>query len=210
METEEELWDRIRDATGVELVADINSGLQGTVYMVEEAGLVAKITNSPLEAATAVTLMENPDSFMPLVKSVHRFRYEGRDKFLILREDLDDLVDVFDDGDEEVDRDYRNVFINVKHPAFVSDEITASKAKCLADDPDIFDRFAAVLKGVADFNELYGVEVSDIHFGNLGKRSDGQIVLRDFGMSSMSEKLFEELSGRIESIPDQGQSFRPW
>jgi hypothetical protein len=27
VETEEELWDRIQDATGVELVADINSGL---------------------------------------------------------------------------------------------------------------------------------------------------------------------------------------
>jgi hypothetical protein len=210
METEEELWDRIRDATGVELLVDINSGLQGTVYMVEEAGLVAKITNSPLEAATAITLMEHPDPFMPLVKSVHRFRHEGREKFLILREDLDDLVDVFDDGDEEADRDYRNVFINVKHPAFVSDEITASIAKCRSDDPRIFDQFAAVLTGVADFNALSGIEVSDIHFGNLGQRSDGRIILRDFGMSSMPDKLFEELSGRIESIPDPDQSFRPW
>lgn len=202
LETEQELWDRIEAETGVRLLVDLGSGLQGSVYLTEDSSMVAKITHSKLEAATAAYLATKPHPFLPAVTSVHSLTIHGEERFLIVRENLDDIIEVIDGEEEAMERDFQNTFIITKYPEFISDEILASKKRVEVDHPDLIIGFRSVLEGVERFNICSGIEVSDVHFKNLGKRLDGTLILRDFGMSSMPDASCDMLLARLPRIPD--------
>jgi hypothetical protein len=212
LESERELWDRIEAETGISLFAHLGTGLQGSVYLAEDLSTVAKITHSKLEAATAAYLASKPHPFLPAVTSVHSLTVRGEERFLIVRENLDDIVAVIDEDDEALERDCQNAFIITKHPEFVSDEILASKARIESEQPDIINGFRAVMDGIERFNICSGIEVSDIHFRNIGKRPDDSFVLRDFGMSSMPDAACDLLLTKLSRIPDGENTHirKPW
>lgn len=213
LETEQELWDRIEAETGVSLLVDLGTGLQGSVYLTQDLSKVAKITHSKLEAATAAYLAAKPHPVFPSVTSIHSLTVQGEERFLIVRENLDDIVEVIDENDEALERDFQNTFIITKHPEFISDEILASKAKVVAEHPDVINGFISVLDGVERFNICSGIEVSDIHFKNVGRRLDGSLVLRDFGMSSMPDASCDALLAKLPRIPDGENTHvrkKPW
>lgn len=212
IETEQELWDRIETGTGIGFLAELGSGLQGCVYMTEDMSTVAKITHSRLEAATAAFLKSKPHPAMPSVESVHALTIQGEDCFLIVRENLDDIVEAEEEVDEELKRDLQNAFIVTKYPAFISDEILASKAWVERERPEIILGFRSVLEGVERFNICSGIEVSDINFQNIGKRDDGSLILRDFGMSYMTDEMCEQLTTSLPRISDGENSYirKPW
>lgn len=202
LETDQELWERIEAETGVCLLAELGSGLQGRVYMTEDVSKVAKVTHSRLEAATAAYLKVKPHSVFPAIESVHELTIHGEDYFLIIRENLDDIVEVFDEADESHKRDLLNTFIITKYPAFISDEILASKAWVEREQPELISGFRSVLEGVERFNICSGIEVSDVNFQNIGKRNDGSLIIRDFGMSSMPDAACDMLIADLPRIPD--------
>lgn len=202
LETDEELWERIEGETGVCLLAELGSGLQGRVYMTDDVSRVVKVTHSRLEAATATYLKANPHPVFPAVESVHELTIHGEDYFLIIRENLDDIVEVYEEVDETLKRDLLNTFIITKYPTFISDEISASKAWVERERPELISRFHSVLEGVERFNICSGIEVSDINFQNIGKRDDGSLIIRDFGMSSMPDATCDMLLAGLPKIPD--------
>jgi hypothetical protein len=202
LETEQELWERIETETGIGLLAELGSGLQGCVYMTEEMSTVAKITHSRLEAATAAFLKSKPHPAMPSVESVHALTIQGEDYFLIVRENLDDILEADEEVDEVLKRDLQNAFIVTKYPSFVSDEILSSRARIELEQPATIAGFRSVLEGVERFHICSGIEVSDINFQNIGRRDDGSFILRDFGMSHMSDAVCEQLTRSLPRIPD--------
>lgn len=201
-ETEMQLWDRIRDEVGIHLIADIGSGLQGTVYALEEDGLVAKITNSTLEAALAAVLIAQSNASLPRIHSVHRLSGSSGGQFLIVRDDVEDVVSVLDYADAMLERHLQNVFINIKYPAFLSPEIEQSKKFMKLTNPAIFDAFKAILDGAKQFEAETGIEILDLHFNNLGRNASGRIIIRDFGMNNIRDADCDAIIDGLPEIPD--------
>lgn len=192
---ESELYGRL-DLPGRGLIASFGAGAQGVVYMTEDGGFV-KITEAPAEAAFAFYIRDEALPEFPAIHGVRSFELGTTKLFAIYREGVDDILWPF--PDEEVDDLVWEAMEGAARrvpPDFQAMNLLRDVA------PDLHREITTLLESLADLLVQTDFGVTDLHADNIGRADDGRLVVRDFGMNTLSVEMIARAVRQIQELPE--------
>jgi hypothetical protein len=188
---ERDLYARL-DLPGREIICDFGAGVQGIVFMTEDGGFV-KVTDSVREAAFARTICDWNLPEFPIIHDVFAFQLGTKPLYAIYRESVDDYLGPFPD-EALAELVYEALDdARMEPPSFEG----LDRLRELA--PHHHAEIMELLEGLASLASVMGLQVYDLHSENIGQTHDGRIVVRDFGMNSMT---VAEMNDALKEIPE--------
>lgn len=167
---------------GLEILAPIGSGIQGTCYLLDHQK-VFKITDCEEEAVLASYLVDNPHDLFPQIMSVHRMEDDWGPFYAIIREEVGDVFDEMNDEAGNLEHICRQVWDYLDGSWDLSGDalyILATR-KC----PRDIEKLAAVYSDLKAYTNDTGINVTDLVFSNIGRAEDDRFVIRDFGRNTV-------------------------
>jgi hypothetical protein len=192
---ESELYDRL-DLPGRGLIASFGAGAQGIAYMTEDGGFV-KITEAAAEAAFAFYIRNESMPEFPVIHDVRTFEIGPTRLFAIYREGVEDMLGAF--PDEELD-DLVWQAMEGAARRVPADFRAMDMLRDVA--PELHREIDALLASLADLRVQTDFGVVDLHADNIGRTDDGRLVVRDFGMNTLSPELIARAVRRIRELPE--------
>ncbi len=188
---ESELYDHL-DLPGRGIICEFGAGAQGIAFMAEDGSFV-KVTESRTEAAFATFVRDWSLPDFPVIHDIYAFELGTTQLFAIYRESVDDYLGPF--PDETLDDLAHEAMEGMRTdpPSFEEMERLRELA------PRHHAELAALLASLDDLADRTGMRVHDLHSENIGQTDDGRVVVRDFGMNSLTPAQIEDA---ISSIPD--------
>lgn len=191
---ESELYDCLV-LPGREIICDFGAGAQGVAFMAEDGSFV-KVTDDVSEAAFASFLRDEPRPEFPRIDDIYSFELGYTRLFAIYREAVNDFLDPFDE------RDLDTPVIEAMFGAGHSDPPDNTALERLREiSPRHYEEIARLLSSVRHMKMRDGFSVSDLHADNIGRTSDGRVVVRDFGDNSLAMDEIVRLVSHIPELP---------
>jgi hypothetical protein len=192
---ESELYDRLA-FPGREIICDFGAGAQGIAFMAEDGSFV-KVTESASEAAFAALLKDRPLQDFPDIQEVYSFRLGNTSLFAIYRESVDDYLEPSEATTLETA--VQEVLEGVLEANQPSPE---SLARLFELSPRHHGEITGFLASLDELYEKTGLAVFDLHLENIGRTGDGRIVVRDFGMNTLTPRETMVFVRNIQALPE--------
>lgn len=191
---ESELYDHL-DLPGRGIICEFSAGAQGIVFMTEDGGFV-KVTESRAEAAFATLVRDWALPEFPMIHDIYAFELGTTPLFAIYRESVDDYLGPF--PDETIDDLVHDALEGLRTvpPSFEEMERLRELA------PHHHAELTSLLAALDDLADRTGMRVHDLHSENIGQASDGRVVVRDFGMNSLTPAQIEDAISSIPEFPE--------
>ncbi|NTF23562.1 hypothetical protein G6L37_34895 [Agrobacterium rubi] len=180
---------------GREIICDFGSGAQGIVFMAEDGSFV-KVTDDLSEVALAVLLRDKPVAQFPRVDDVFTFALGQTRLFAIFRESVDDFLSPFSEQHLE-----GPVIAAMLGAGRTTPPDYTALGRLSAISPSHHREICDLLVSLARVTASTGLEVSDLHAGNIGRTDDGRVVVRDFGYNNLSPEQIDRLIADIPVLP---------
>lgn len=191
---ESEIYDRL-DLPGRQIICEFGAGAQGIAFMTEDGGFV-KVTDSEREAAFAATIRGWNLPEFPIIHDVYAFELGTQPLFAIYRESVDDYLGAF--PDEELDDLIHEAMEDARMEPPSFDAMERLRAIAPHHHAEITDLLAALDR----FAARTDLRVHDLHSENIGQTDDGRVVVRDFGMNSMTFAEIKEAISNLQELPE--------
>jgi predicted unusual protein kinase regulating ubiquinone biosynthesis (AarF/ABC1/UbiB family) len=68
--------------------------------------------------------------------------------------------------------------------------------------PDLHREITTLLESLADLLVQTDFGVTDLHADNIGRADDGRLVVRDFGMNTLSVEMIARAVRQIQELPE--------
>jgi hypothetical protein len=192
---ESELYDRL-DLPGCGLITSFGAGAQGIVYMTEDGGFV-KITEAPAEAAFAFYIRDEAMPDFPAIRDVRTFELGTTRLFAIYRESVDDMLGPFPDEElSDLVREAMEGAARTTPPDYRAMDTLRDVA------PGLHREITTLLDSLAGLLVQTDFGVTDLHSDNIGRTDDGCLVVRDFGMNTLSTEMIARAIHQIGNLPE--------
>lgn len=169
-------------ALGLEILAEMGSGIQGRCYLLDDQK-VFKITDYEEEAVLASHLVDNPNNLFPQVTSVHRMDDDWGPFYAIIREEVGDVFDEMNDEAGNKERICRIVWPFLNGSYDLAEDAVFSLA--VKKHPEEIQKLSSVYLALNDYLKHTGINVTDLVFSNIGRADDDRFVIRDFGRNTI-------------------------
>lgn len=149
------------------------------------------------EAAFAFYIRDEGMPEFPVIHDVRAFELGTNKLFAIYRESVDDILGAF--PDEELDDLVCEALEGAARripPDFQAMDMLREVA------PELHREIDTLLASLADVRVQTDFGVVDLHADNIGRADDGRLVVRDFGMNTLSSEMIARAVRHIRELPE--------